>query len=210
MIRFPAAIPVCSSSTSKDEEKLSDSPTEPDNAQSQYVQDSLESLQQNGDTIVMWYSQDHPDNPYSWSNPPKLWVGKGMALQFLRTPLVIWRKIGINPLLYAQTSADHILLKRAQRLRALTGRSDLKSESEVRHRMMNAREITFFALVKPWEIHVRDPSVLFAVYTALIYGVYYCFFGCFPLAYRGVCGFNLGELSLTFLAVLVGLSVAVI
>lgn len=110
-----------------------------------------------------------------------------------------------------ETSADNILLRRAQRLRAVTGREDLKSESEIRQAQMNAREITIFALIKPWEINIRDPAVLFTTfYTGLLYGIYYSFFESFPMVYQGIYGFNLGELGLAFLAVLVGLGVAVI
>lgn len=109
-----------------------------------------------------------------------------------------------------ETSSDAILLQRAKRLRALTGRIDLKSESEVRQSQMNARQVTFDALIKPWQITILDPAVLFTtVYTALIYGIYYSFFESFPLVYPIIYGFNLGELGLGFLAVLVGLGSAV-
>lgn len=47
-------------------------------------------------------------------------------------------------------------------------------------------------------------------YTALTYGIYYSFFECFPIVYNDMYGSNLGELGLAFLAVLVGLVVAVV
>ncbi|KIX07376.1 uncharacterized protein Z518_02029 [Rhinocladiella mackenziei CBS 650.93] len=109
-----------------------------------------------------------------------------------------------------ETSSDTILLRRAQRLRALTGRTDLKAESEVRQAKMSPRAIVFNALIKPWEINILDPAVLFTTaYTALIYGIYYSFFESFPIVYGGIYGFNLGQIGLAFLAVLVGLVIAV-
>lgn len=110
-----------------------------------------------------------------------------------------------------ETSPDSILLRRTQRLRKRTGRTDLKSESEMRQRNMDPREITFQALIKPWQINALDPAVLFSTfYTGLTYGVYYSFFESFPLVYTETYGFNLGETGLCFLSVLVGLVVAVI
>lgn len=110
-----------------------------------------------------------------------------------------------------ETSSDKILLRRAQRLRLLTGREDLKSESETRQEKMNPREIAFFALIKPWQINALDPAVLFSTfYTGLTYGIYYSFFECFPMVYNDMYGFNLGQLGLAFLSVLVGLFVAVV
>lgn len=109
-----------------------------------------------------------------------------------------------------ETSSDKILLKRARRLRAITGRTDLKSASEIRQEKMSAKYIAFDALIKPWEINIKDPAMLFTtIYTALIYGIYYSFFELFPLVYQKIYYFNLGEIGLAFLSVLVGLCVAI-
>ena len=76
---------------------------------------------------------------------------------------------------------------------------------------MSPRRIAFNALIKPWEVNILDPAVLFTTfYTALTYGLYYSFFESFPLVYRDIYGFNLGELGLAFLAVLIGLVVGVV
>lgn len=110
-----------------------------------------------------------------------------------------------------ETSSDTILLKRARRLRKLTGRHDLASQSEIRQKEKTARQIAFDALIKPWEINALDPAVLFTtVYMALTYGIYYSFFESFPLVFRDLYGFGLGEIGLAFLSILTGLAVAVI
>ena len=76
---------------------------------------------------------------------------------------------------------------------------------------MSPREITFHALIKPWQINALDPAVLFSTfYTALTYGIYYSFFESFPLVYGNMYGFTLGKQGLSYLSVLCGLSVAVI
>ena len=55
-----------------------------------------------------------------------------------------------------ETSSDLILLRRARRLRKLTGRTDLQAESEMRQANMKAGQIAFQALIKPWEINIKE------------------------------------------------------
>jgi DHA1 family multidrug resistance protein-like MFS transporter len=76
---------------------------------------------------------------------------------------------------------------------------------------MSPGQIAFDALIKPWEINILDPAMLFTtMYTALTYGLYYSYFESFPLVYRDIYGFTLGQVGLAFLAVLVGLVIGVV
>jgi DHA1 family multidrug resistance protein-like MFS transporter len=60
---------------------------------------------------------------------------------------------------------------------------------------MTAGDIAKNAFIKPIEINIKDPAILFtSVYSGIIYGTYYSFFEVFPLVYGGVYGFNLGEI----------------
>ncbi|KAH8803487.1 major facilitator superfamily domain-containing protein [Xylogone sp. PMI_703] len=109
-----------------------------------------------------------------------------------------------------ETNPDTILMQRAQRIRQITKRSDIKSQSEINQSHMSSREITYFALIKPWEINILDPSVLFTtVYISLVYATFYSFFESFPLVYPTIYGFNLGQTGLAFMSVIVGLAVAI-
>ena len=125
-----------------------------------------------------------------------------------------------------ETSASNILLRRAQRLRELTGHAYLKSQSEIDQSNMSGKEIAFDALIKPWQINALDPAVVCLIsisqyfmsfltllelfstlYTALVYGIFNSFFESFPLVYPVIYGFNLGETNLAFLSVVVALMV---
>jgi MFS family permease len=59
-----------------------------------------------------------------------------------------------------ETSAPNILLRRARRLRKITGKVTLKSQSEIDQSHLSAREVAFDALIKPWEINALDPAVV--------------------------------------------------
>ncbi|OBT92468.2 hypothetical protein VE01_09558 [Pseudogymnoascus verrucosus] len=90
--------------------------------------------------------------------------------------------------LVPETYSDTILLRRAVRLRRLTGNKQLKSQSEVKQ---------------------GNPAITYtAIYTSLVYGIYYSFFEAFPLVYPVIYGFSLGEMGLVFLSVLIGVIIS--
>jgi DHA1 family multidrug resistance protein-like MFS transporter len=73
--------------------------------------------------------------------------------------------------LMPETSGATILLRRARRLRKLTGDDRLQSQSEIDQQNMTAREILSAALVRPMEIMLQDPSIFFVnLYTGYFYG----------------------------------------
>lgn len=77
-------------------------------------------------------------------------------------------------LLMPETSGATILLRRAKRLRKLTGDERFMSQSEIDQKNMKVSAIAIDALIKPMEITIKDPAVLFVqIYTAIIYGIYY-------------------------------------
>lgn len=73
-----------------------------------------------------------------------------------------------------ETSSPNILLRRAQRLRKVTGSQKLMAQSEIDQRHMTVSGIAIDALIKPLEITLKDPAVMFVqVYSAIVYGIYY-------------------------------------
>lgn len=62
------------------------------------------------------------------------------------------------------------------------------------------------ALLRPFEILAFEPMALVLdIYSALILGILYLFFGAFPLVFEGVYGLNLWQTGLTFLGMLLGM-----
>jgi len=130
----------------------------------------------------------------------------------------LWEMLWLNgPIFLAlffflpETSNATILLRRAQRLRLLTGDAQLKSQSEIDQANLTPRAIAVEALWRPFQLMLLDPSIAFtAVYTAIVYGIFYSFFEAFPLVYNEMYAFNLGELGLTFLSVTVGVVLSIV
>ena len=69
-----------------------------------------------------------------------------------------------------ETSSGNILLRRARRLRAMTGNENLKAQSEIDQGSKTVSSVALEALWRPLEICIYDPAVLFTnMYTSLIY-----------------------------------------
>lgn len=135
----------------------------------------------------------------------------GAAVPYLCWPFTIWESliasapIGVMLLFLPETSAATILHHRACRLRELTGSDNIRSASEIEQKGISFRKIVIDSLIKPLEITLLDPAILFAnVYMCLIYGIYYSFFEAFPLVYGDIYGFTLLQQGLAFLPITVG------
>jgi DHA1 family multidrug resistance protein-like MFS transporter len=108
-----------------------------------------------------------------------------------------------------ETSSSTILYYRARRLRKLTGNATFKSQAEIDQAQLTTRQIVYDALIKPTQINILDPAVLYStIYTSLVYGIFYSFFESFPLVYQGIYGFSFSVSSLPFIGVLPGLATA--
>lgn len=108
--------------------------------------------------------------------------------------------------IYPETSSANILLRRAKRLRKLTGNPNLQSQSEIDQRHMTAGAVAYEALIEPWKINALDPAVLYTtIYTALVYAIVYSFFESVSLVYPVNYSFNLGQTGLAFISIVVGL-----
>ena len=110
-----------------------------------------------------------------------------------------------------ETSTPTILLRRAQRLRKLTGDNRMKAQSEIDQANMRPKDVAFEALFRPMQLIFMDPAIGFtAGYVALCYAIYYSFFEAFPLVYIDLYHFNLGEMGLTFLSITAAVVVSII
>ena len=120
---------------------------------------------------------------------------------------ILWMSAPVFLLMFfalPETSAANILLRRARRLRAVTGNTYLRSQSEIDQSKLSAGKVAWDSLIKPLEITFMDPSVFFThLYTSVMYGIYYSFFEVFPLVFPPKYGFTLGTMGVLFTCILV-------
>jgi DHA1 family multidrug resistance protein-like MFS transporter len=146
--------------------------------------------------VISGYSV--PATNWRWSSWEILWLaGPVLVGMFCFVP---------------ETSPSTILLRRAKRLRKRTGYSCFRSQGEIDQSKLRARDVVLEALWRPIQTMIFDPSIGFmALYSSLIYGVYYSFFECFPLVYGdNGYGFSLGQQGLVYLAIGVGVFIGMV
>jgi hypothetical protein len=62
------------------------------------------------------------------------------------------------------------------------------------------------SLLRPFQLLIFEPMCLnLCIFSAILLGILYLFFGAFPLVFREVYGFNLWQSGLTFLGILTGM-----
>ncbi|KAI5475045.1 MFS general substrate transporter [Pseudohyphozyma bogoriensis] len=108
--------------------------------------------------------------------------------------------------LLPETSHANILLRRAERLRALTGNLAYRSQEEITNAKRTPGLVFQEAILRPFQITVLDPSIGFAnVYTGLVYAFYYTFFVAFPIVYGPeVFNFSFGAQGVVYVSIIVG------
>ncbi|KAJ7760201.1 major facilitator superfamily domain-containing protein [Mycena olivaceomarginata] len=122
---------------------------------------------------------------WRWPILELLWIS-GFSLAFLG-------------LLLPETHGPTILLRRAKRLRALTGNHELRTATNE----IDGGKLVYDALVLPLVLSI-EPVLLFAnIYLGFIYAVFYLWFEAFPLVFGDIYHFNEGLSGLPFLGFLV-------
>lgn len=134
--------------------------------------------------------------PWTWPIWELMWLS-GFCLVFLF-------------FFFPETSANNLLVRRARRIRKLTGNPNIKSEPELMAESMTGKDIVMMSLVRPFTLNFTEPMVfLLNLYIALIYGLLYIWFESFPIVFVGIYGFTLGTEGVAFLGILIGAVITV-
>ncbi|GAD98239.1 hypothetical protein PVAR5_6930 [Paecilomyces variotii No. 5] len=127
--------------------------------------------------------------------------------------IILWMSGSIFVVMFfflPETSSKNILLRRAERLRKRTGNQRFLAPSEISERGLTFQSVFVDAVIKPVEISIKDPGVMFTnIYTSLVYGIYYSFFEVFPLVYPPIYQFSLGLTGTTFVCIIPGCMVGI-
>ncbi|KAF9763551.1 hypothetical protein IL306_003091 [Fusarium sp. DS 682] len=103
---------------------------------------------------------------------------------------------------------DPILLKRkAKQMRKETGDERWKAPTEKIQK--SATSAIGRSLLRPFQLLIFEPMCLnLCIFTAIVLGILYLFFGAFHLVFGDVYGFNLWQTGCSFLGILVGMLLA--
>ena len=120
--------------------------------------------------------------------------------------LLIWAGFQLVAIaaLVPETYEPVLLRRRARRLRRETGNKKLWALME-RHRRSKAETLRW-SIVRPFQLLTLEPMCLnLCLYSALLLGLVYLFFGAFAVVFQTNHDFELHEVGLSFLGMLVGM-----
>ncbi|CAK7897392.1 multidrug resistance protein 1 [[Candida] anglica] len=108
-----------------------------------------------------------------------------------------------------ESSTATLLYRKAKRLRALTQNENIVSEGEISNMHVTPRELLVNTLWRPIEISFFEPIVFFInLYIGLVYSVTYLWFEAFPILFLETYHFNLIEMGVSFVGILIGCSLS--
>lgn len=107
--------------------------------------------------------------------------------------------------LLPETYSHTLLTRKAKRLRKVTGNNKIVSRGELTNMSLTTRELAIDTLWRPIEITIMEPVVLLIdIYIALVYAILYLWFEAFPIVFLEVHHFNLIEMGVCYVGIIVG------
>jgi DHA1 family multidrug resistance protein-like MFS transporter len=108
-----------------------------------------------------------------------------------------------------ETYGKTILLRKAKRLRALTGNQNITTEDEIENAHLSFKELAIETLWRPIKISIVEPVVLLInIYLALVYSVMYLWFEAFPIVFLELKRFTLVEMGVSYVSIIIGIVIA--
>lgn len=123
--------------------------------------------------------------------------------------LLIWAgvNLGMIALLVPETYHPVLLRDKARKLRKETGDERWKAPMEKMNKSIP--KTIAYSLLRPFQLLLLEAMVsLLCLFSAILLGILYLFFGAFPLVFEGNHGFTLAQTGLTFLGIFVGMVIA--
>ncbi|KAG0645429.1 Efflux pump atB ame [Hyphodiscus hymeniophilus] len=121
--------------------------------------------------------------------------------------LIIWTSIILACLTFVPETYHPVLLThKAAALRKSTGNPEYHSASELANRSKSLSKMILHSIYRPFQLLLLEPMCLcLCLYSALLLGILYLFFGAFGLVFGTNHDFNLWQIGLSFLGLLVGI-----
>ncbi|OWO99132.1 hypothetical protein B2J93_1930 [Marssonina coronariae] len=120
--------------------------------------------------------------------------------------LLIWSGANLGMIMFFVPETYHPILLRnkARKLREETG--DGRWMSTMDRNTKSIPRTIGLSLLRPFQLLFLEPMVLnLCLFSAILLGILYLFFGAFPLVFQGNHGFTLSETGLSFLGIFVGM-----
>ena len=125
--------------------------------------------------------------------------------------LLIWSFIDLAAIFFFVPETYHpvLLRNKARKLRKETGDERWKSLIEKTNKSIT--KTIGYSLLRPGQLLLFEPMCLnLCLFSAIVLGILYLFFGAFGVVFEGNYGFTLSQTGLSFLGIFVGMILAVV
>ncbi|OGM44515.1 putative bicyclomycin resistance protein [Aspergillus bombycis] len=123
--------------------------------------------------------------------------------------MIIWSAVLLICMIFFAPETYHPILLRAKAraLRRETGNDHYRAPME--NDTKTWRQIVVVSLLRPFQLLFLEPMCLcLDIYSAILLGILYLFFGTFPMVFRTTYDMNLWQGGLTFVGIIVGMVLA--
>jgi multidrug resistance protein len=120
--------------------------------------------------------------------------------------LIIWSGVMLASIVILVPETYHpvVLRNKARKLRKETGEERWKAPIEKTNKSIS--RTILYSLIRPFQLLTLEPMCLnLCLYSAILLGVLYLFFGAFAVVFRNNHGFTLSQIGMSFLGILVGM-----
>ncbi|QMW38836.1 hypothetical protein G4B11_002072 [Aspergillus flavus] len=123
--------------------------------------------------------------------------------------MIIWSAVLLVCMIFFAPETYHpiILRAKAKALRQETGNDRYRAPME--NNTKTWKQIIIVSLLRPFQLLFLEPMCLcLDIYSAILLGILYLFFGTFPMVFRTTYDMNLWQGGLTFVGIIVGMMIA--
>ncbi|VUC37055.1 unnamed protein product [Clonostachys rosea] len=120
--------------------------------------------------------------------------------------LLIWAFVIWLSIVFLVPETHHSLILKRKAIKKRKETSDDRWKAPMEMTDKSVASAIGHSLLRPFELLIFEPMCLnLCLFSAILLGILYLFFGAFPLVFRGVYEFNLWQSGLTFLGILAGM-----
>ncbi len=125
--------------------------------------------------------------------------------------LLIWSATELALIIaFVPETYEPVLLRRkAIRLRAATG--DTRLQAPIERLQRSVAGTVLWSCIRPFQLLFSEPMCFsLCLLTSLLLGILYLFFGAFPLVFGVGRGWNLAQIGLSFIGIMVGMMLGIV
>ncbi|KAH8601211.1 major facilitator superfamily domain-containing protein, partial [Bisporella sp. PMI_857] len=124
--------------------------------------------------------------------------------------LIIWSGVNLAMIAFLVPETYHpvLLRNKARKIRSETGNQRWKAPIEMTDKSIP--KTIAYSLLRPFQLLLFEPMCsLLCLFSALLLGILYLFFGAFPLVFQGNHSFTLSQTGLSFMGIFVGMLIGI-